>query len=119
MLITSDKVAVPAYKTTLFGCQPTPDTPPGTYVASFLDNTPGLANQPGVSIANCIVDVKLGQSPSLMVVNETGYNHTIPKGTAVAVLSEQDTKTLCEINNPEDNCENKKNSPSRLRPSAG
>ena len=85
LLQTPRKVTLAPNCVTVFNCKASPDTPEGTYLARFLDNTLGLQNQPGVSIANTIIIVPPSCYVSLLAVNETNAKRVIPTRVTVAV----------------------------------
>ena len=84
-LKTSQRVALPPHRATIFSCQVPNETPVGTYLARFLDNT-GLAAQPGISIANTLVAVDTSRVVSILAINETGSKQVLPCHAVVGLL---------------------------------
>ena len=100
LISTQRRVVLEPNCLTVFVCRASAETPTGTYMAKFLDNTIGLRDQPGISIANAVVNVGRDRYVSLLAVNETTARRVIPARATVAVAEAVEPGSIEEAAGP-------------------
>ena len=94
LISTQRRVVLEPNCLTVFVCRASAETPTGTYMAKFLDNTIGLRDQPGISIANAVVNVGRDRYVSLLAVNETTARRVIPARPTVTVAEAIEPRSI-------------------------
>jgi transposase InsO family protein len=100
-LVTQQRTTLPPGQSTMIPCLAPLDTPAGTYLAQFLDNAPVIEKTPGVSLANCLIQINEEKELTLLAVNETPCPLTLPKSAAIAILEEVESDTIEELSSVE------------------
>ena len=86
LLKTLGRVELKPQASTLFPCKVSSQVPSGSYLVRMIDTAEGFCDQPGIAIANAVVQVTDSTQVNILAVNETGGRQVIPRHAVIATL---------------------------------
>ena len=97
LMKTDRKVQLKPNTSTVFSCRVPRHIPPGSYQVRPLDIAEGFQDQPGIAIANAVVQINNSPWGTLMAVNETNSKHLVPRNAVVAALELVSASEICNV----------------------